>query len=104
MPFEVRDCVGIRTVRDTGVVAEVLQNSTYDVDRDQVQATGRFAEAELFLLTPGKTIKVRERLPVGEGRFVLLISHYRIWKGHRRVVTRTHRIAPGGHNMGRFPR
>jgi hypothetical protein len=105
MAFSVGNLVGIVPVRDAGKVAIVHQASNdYDVDRYEVVVRQKFHESDLFLLVNGKTIRVHERKSINNGRGILYITEYKLYKKSEITVkTQAYRIS-GGHNMGRVPR
>ena len=104
MAFAKDDWVGIRPVRDTGVVVLVKpSNVDYDINRDSIRATESFAEKDIFPLPDGSKERVHDRSMVIDGRGILFISVYKHHKSIRTVRTEAYRIRHG-HNMGRVAR
>lgn len=104
MPLAKDTNVGIKSVQDTGVVQLVHPNDIdHDVLRDATNQTATHPEPDLVVLTPGKTIKVREWIVIDGGYERLRITKYKYWAGRRTARTQYHEVADG-HIMSRSPR
>lgn len=104
MPIPKDTSVGIKPVKDTGVVELVHANDVdHDVLCDATRESATHPETDLVVLPEGKLVKVRERIVI-DGKYErLCITKYKCHRGRRTVRAQYHTIA-GGHVMGRSPR